>query len=206
MPVGNRLRLPASLRCLAVASAAAVLPFVAGSGCTTIVQARTDLVWREYAGYERVKHHCYLVVDDSVRSYTARGAYGFMEFRVLFGESLASCLPGALSKVFDRVTVVSSAAEAEAGRADAVVLRISNIRGRLTPRTTSFSEAAARVFFRAELRSKHTKEPLTKEFRGEGRSISDSAWPQEVANGAVEAAGNALTKFISANRKSLTGG
>ena len=133
-------------------------------------------------------------------------ADGFMEFRVLFGESLAACLPGALSKVFDRVTVVSNTAEAEAGRADAVVLRISNITGHVTPPATRLSHATAHVSFRVELRSKHTKEPLTQEFRAEARSISDSAWPQEVANGAVEAAGNALTQFISANRKGLTGG
>ena len=205
MPVKNRLCMPSSLRRLVVALAAAVLPLVVGCGCTRIVQARTDLVWREYPGYERVKGHCYLVVDDSVRSFAATGHYGFGECRVLFGESLAASLPGALSKVFDRVTVSSSAAEAKAGSADAVVLRISSITGHITPPATRLSEARAHLCFRVEMRSQDRRDPLIQELRGDGRSISESRWPEEVANGAVEAAGNALTQYISASRESLTG-
>lgn len=187
--------------------AAAVLALAGVSGCTRTInaQATNDLVWTVYPGYERVRRHCYLIVEENIRSFVVERSYPLEKHRLQFGESLAACLPLALSKVFDEVTIVSSPAEAQGRSSDSVVLRITGIDGDISAPPTAFSEATAQVLFDVEIRSKQLKGTLTEQFVGRGRVINNTGWLKQVVNGAVEEAGNALTRYVSINRQHITG-
>lgn len=189
-----------------VYAAVVVFLLVGASGCVREVRSDIEQPWREYPGYESVTAKCGLIIAKDVQAYVLDAKSGPYTLRFEFGESLVTCLPGALLKVFDSVVMVSPDAPVPDG---VVTLKVTKAVGHVRVPEDEQPGAMVRLTIHVEIQGPGMVRPAVVVVGGHGgfsERVDKTTWAVAAMNLAIEGVGNTLTKGVSGSRAALMAG